>query len=1716
MYTTPEFAGDVAADLVATALVSEASASVGHRRIVLRRHLDLEPERVFKALTKLFSPDASLTVTQGRPPVTLQAIRLPGDATGRRRMLVPYLVGEAGQNAGSAGFAALLRDYVTSGQGAHILLILDGSPVETVRTAAEDAASLASLSWHRLASSAVAGAKARVVPLVEAVLRDDKRFQRLPRTAATLAGLSHLAHLDDESEAAARLHSLGCYLRDPLAHRAAERLGDSAKWRARLESWLAPGQDFERKLNAQYPESDSDGYLRVLAALTPFGLDYGQFDFEDLPGSKSRARPVRLAIPLSPIEPARITLGNRAMVWKPGGGRVAIALAAPAASDTVALLTWSDSNTPVEVSIAAGDSHAAIVVTGTGWRFGRIDMPSGQSADLAIYLDSGTWAPFEVALDLDVAAAAFRSTPTPRVLALSPTGELAGQPTIERPVQVSEASEPEACVARFKNETHIINLLVDEEPVLEPETDEPFDSENEDSDTNGGPENGETDTEDFEEEPGGEDEQAKPVASQSAASVPHARLIARRGGQELGQTSFLVSGGGQNIRKGVISTPTMFELAPQNLRGDLNGLEVEQMMLEAPQVTAFAVSTSGSGMTLNRHPYLDSLDTSGIAEFEEFMGARATFFATVRPYGSVHAVGAGIAVDEAKAYVAAYYRLLGAILDGNRFVAEYERLFLMDAVADGATGELLIAPTSPVSVAYLLALSDQFGSWHARAHEVLLEDVRSCTMRHLIPYFALHGDWYETGSPAPLLWRRYRPAAIGMPSEHRPAYIKRRVEHFTRVHPEYLDERQELGLAFHEPGDATAVLEALRLLARPHALGKTRVPLPRLAITIISSADRRTVLEDLVAGQIESTERNAATDRLLQDRLKVARITLGEGDLPFAHLSFMFDSSLKRESASVELSARAGTLFAGAIAAVPGRHSELGRNETTFMWGTFTGLNVVGELPRLVHRCLEIVGGMPRDPLSHGRTRMPSTRMARAHFGALYEGSAWVVHLDKLLGLEAFAPDAHGPNARYLIDYEDRLDLAQPGLDAITATGRIEPYKLALRQAIAELGEPTEAGLDRLLRLFNGVSGQWALDLVGANPNDLHERIGLAVAVASIEDLDGGLHTETDTGLVLSIDEMLKSLPLGARPSKGYLCDDLLYVRIPKHESGTVELRGRLLEVKYRGSTDPGAATTAHLQLQRARDWLQSIFGDLNSPTRMFRARDLAELLRAAATRASAFGLMSQSQRLRLESALEAVSCGNFKLRLDFWAGTDALHGDFISIEAGSGAPAHRQPLGSDGRFGHLRLGRPALEAMAGGRAIPRPAGLPHITFDEPEDPRDGPGHARPTDSVPPQPSPRANKAEEAPPAESQRSRSEEQVGSTSHAVGLYALRLDEAFTKYGLSVEPFRPELALVGPSLIRFRTRTIGRLSISDVERRARDLGREIAAPGEINIGDEPGFVTVDVPRSDRESVPLSSVLGLLEGTTTRPGALNFVAGVAPSGSVEVADLSRLPHLLVAGATGSGKSVFLRGLLVELLRQRTPEQLSLMIIDPKRLDFAAFARAPHVRGNAIISDPDEALERLQFTLDAEISLRQPILEAAGVSSASEFYESGGRLEDLPQLVILVDEFADLVLAGSDRRAFSEMIQRYAQLTRAYGIFLVLATQRPSVDVVTGSIKANLSARIAFSLPSATDSRTVLDKGGAEDLLGDGDLLFYRNGRTVRLQAPFTTIADVREVVQP
>lgn len=1661
------------AQLVADALIVAARRSSEHQRLYLSGLLDLSPREIFEALIPHMRADYPV-VAGTVQPTTLHAIPLADETA--PALLVPYLVGGAQPNGGSAGFAALLRDEIPIGETNRVLLILDDQPVETVRTAAGNAADLDELKWERLANAAAEKANEATRPLIELIL--EEHLDRLHRSSLTLYVIRDIAR-KDPAAAGADLHRLG-FLSDPVildaSQRSAERLRLAVKWRDKLDSWSAPDKDLADELRKKYRDPDEPGLATVLRARNPFGLDYAKFTLEDLPSLTAAHRKLRLANPLRVKGAVSSARGQRAFVWRPGGGDFVVELASAASEVSQATMQWTDGRPDTVVQIVEGDRGITLTAPGADWTYARLRLPDGSGCDLAIFSGDGDWAPYEARLDVDLMAGGFRTGESPTVLALQRGGTFAPSPPTIDVGTAQEDSQSHRYMARLGADTQPIDLLVQGA-----------------IDQQDGPDDYESDL------------------IRYAHSPAHARLEDSRGGSPVEECSITSERTEEGRHILWISAAGLYELASQRLSRNLDGLEVERQIVAKPDITAFTVNSGAKSLVLNRWADLDGLDLAEIpdTQWRSFMNARAALFGILQEnHGTVHALCTGTAAKEARAYVDAYDSLTDALLDTGKFLAAYEKIVLCDAVSDSATGEIYIAPTNPVSVAYMLTLSQQVDEWLLDAKDFLDEDIDSFSTRNLMPYFALQGSWYESYGQAPLPWRRYRPLQQANPGDDRPVYISRRIRHFLNVHHEYSNRRQVLALAFYEPGDGTAVLTALRHLVDENNR-RNEGELPRLAITIVSVGQTLTSLERMLNATTATTHSAAVVDRTLRERISVKRIDPQQSEPPFAHLAFVFQSTLERTVAPVPLDARSGTLYCRGLSAVPARHTEPDRNETTFHWGTFSGPDTDEGLPKVVRKVLELVGAMPRDFIARGRTRMPSTRISSGFLGDLYESSVWVVHLDRLLGLEAFTPNATGREARYLIDYEDRTDPSQPGLDAITATATVAPYRLALRMALNDIASPSEHGLDRILRLFNGVSGEWALSLVGASVPQVHERIGLATAVASLQDFDGGLGTSEAIGVVIPLGEMLGALPRRAQIQDGDMCDDLLLVRVPLG-SAEPTLQCRLIEVKLRSANDTQIAEKARKQLTATHRWLLETFGVGNGPQRLFRSRDLAELIRASALRGAAFGLIDlDGNREQFENSVDAIARGHYELGLAFNAGHDVIYGDFISIERDSMVPVHRQALPGQGlQLGYLRVGRPALQALAEGKLMPRPPGLPAVTF--PDDPEPNADKRR----VPPKdPGPLTGSTQRPPdhssgPADSPESGSDE---AKSAEISEVAGHLDAAFAKYGLSVEPFLPDLAQPGPSVIRYRTRALGRLSITEVERRRRDLGREIAAQGEIQIGDEPGFVTVDVPRAERVPVTLASVLPYLDTDAGRTGALQFVVGVAPSGQVQVADLSRLPHLLVAGATGSGKSVFLRGLLIALLRSRTPEQLQLLIVDPKRLDFAPLARAPHVVGGTIVSDPDEALIVLRDTLETELARRQPILEAAGVSSATEFYENGGRLEDLPQLVILVDEFADLVLAGSDRKGFSQLIQRYAQLTRAYGIFLVLATQRPSVDVVTGSIKANLSARVAFSLPSNRDSMTVLDRSGAEDLLGNGDLLFYRNGMIERLQAPMATLADVR-----
>ncbi|HWQ99597.1 MAG TPA: DNA translocase FtsK 4TM domain-containing protein [Candidatus Methylomirabilis sp.] len=336
-----------------------------------------------------------------------------------------------------------------------------------------------------------------------------------------------------------------------------------------------------------------------------------------------------------------------------------------------------------------------------------------------------------------------------------------------------------------------------------------------------------------------------------------------------------------------------------------------------------------------------------------------------------------------------------------------------------------------------------------------------------------------------------------------------------------------------------------------------------------------------------------------------------------------------------------------------------------------------------------------------------------------------------------------------------------------------------------------------------------------------------------------------------------------------------------------------------------------------------------------------------------------------------------------------------------------------------------------------------------------------------------------------------------------------KTLANFGISVEMADVS---VGPTVTQFTLKPSEGIKLSRITALHNDLALALAAHPiriEAPIPGKP-FVGLEVPNQSIATVGLREMLETRE-FKERKSPLSFVLGKDVTGGPWVAELGKMPHLLVAGATGSGKSVCLNILIMSLLYANGPDDLKLILVDPKRVEFPVYNNIPHLL-TPVITNVENTVNALKWTL-REMDRRFDVLSKFGARDLATYNQ---RSEDkMPYLVFVVDELADLMVTS--QAEVEGPIVRLSQMARAVGIHLVLATQRPSVDVLTGLIKANIPARAAFAVASATDSRTILDQMGAEKLLGRGDMLFQSSDMPSpkRIQGAFVTDDEVRHVVE-
>lgn len=337
--------------------------------------------------------------------------------------------------------------------------------------------------------------------------------------------------------------------------------------------------------------------------------------------------------------------------------------------------------------------------------------------------------------------------------------------------------------------------------------------------------------------------------------------------------------------------------------------------------------------------------------------------------------------------------------------------------------------------------------------------------------------------------------------------------------------------------------------------------------------------------------------------------------------------------------------------------------------------------------------------------------------------------------------------------------------------------------------------------------------------------------------------------------------------------------------------------------------------------------------------------------------------------------------------------------------------------------------------------------------------------------------------------------------------RLTEALADLGVQARVLR---AVVGPRVTRYELRLGSGVKVGKVRNLQQDIAYALAATEVRILAPIPGksAVGVEVPNTRPATVTLGDVFQEYPGANE--WALPVGLGKDISGKAVFLDLAEMPHLLVAGTTGSGKSVMLNGLLTSLLLTTDPRQVKMVLVDPKRVELSQFGRIPHLI-TPVVTDVKKASNALSWAV-AEMERRYEVLEGEGVRSLEGYNELAES--QMPYVVVVIDELADLMMAAAAK--VEDAVIRLAQKARAVGIHLVIATQRPSVDVITGMIKANVPSRIAFAVSSQVDSRVILDTQGAEALLGSGDMLYkpVSAPRPSRVQGAFITDGEVERIV--
>ena len=690
-------------------------------------------------------------------------------------------------------------------------------------------------------------------------------------------------------------------------------------------------------------------------------------------------------------------------------------------------------------------------------------------------------------------------------------------------------------------------------------------------------------------------------------------------------------------------------------------------------------------------------------------------------------------------------------------------------------------------------------------------------------------------------------------------------------------------------------------------------------------------------------------------------------------------------------------------------------------------------------------------------------------------------------------------------------------------------FELGYKQLIAKLGNfiPNEQGIHDVIESVRSVNDDGLLSIVSHTSNRIfdenHGKGSLGLAIAAIK-----YHQENSGAVLVGLDTQLAQEWLSNRDEEQL--PDLVGINVSNDDDSAVI---DVIEVKtYSNNAKSFVVENEEIsghavdQVSVLDNLMKEIFGKTEKVTTVSRR----EILREQVFESLYQSTMESRDKLELSKSLNQLFAGNYKVEVNKKICFVDFNNEGSSVTEYQGKDSHLGSIYKLCTVGSQEIQSILSKALFG---VEPPSSHPeqNLASQEENTPNnlvaqvvsDNEALSAETDTL--------TTTTDGVTINSQEEKSldtEIQITEENSIIDLTAekeslieksRKMNQIFDSYGIHAMHVSADDILEAARFTRFKIRLKTGETIKNLIKHKDDLAIQLQANGGILIEHIRGteYIAIDVPFPNAKTISLLENLDQLDSDESK---LNILTGQTPDGVFNITDLAKAPHLLVAGTTGSGKTIFLYSLIVSLLHQFNNEQIKLLIIDPKQTDFVYFDDiTSYLYGEHVVIDCDEAIEKIRSINEKDKVERTNLLRESRCRDIGE-YNLKNPNNKMPRIIVVIDEYADLVQTAEmngkeERKEFEQMLVMLAQRVRNLGIHLVIATQRPSANIVTGALKTNIPLRISLKLPSHIDSQTILDQSGAEDLLGHGDMLLSDGGNITRMQGLYISTEELESYLQ-